>query len=222
MIDWKEVDTVLLDMDGTLLDLHFDNYFWLEHVPKVYSRKFELPLADATHHLYQLFDSRRGTMEWYCIDYWSEQLQLDIARMKHDINEKIAVRPHVPEFLDALRKNGKQIILVTNAHRSSLDLKMQKTGLGLSFDAIVSAHDYGMPKEKPELWKILQSEHHFLPSSSLLVDDTESVLDSARSHGIRHLITISQPDSRNPVRSGLAYPAILHFDEIMPDVTVIS
>ena len=26
MINWQQIDTVFLDMDGTLLDLHFDNY----------------------------------------------------------------------------------------------------------------------------------------------------------------------------------------------------
>ncbi|HBT55971.1 MAG TPA: haloacid dehalogenase, partial [Pseudomonas sp.] len=33
MLNWNAIDTVLLDMDGTLLDLHFDNHFWLEHMP---------------------------------------------------------------------------------------------------------------------------------------------------------------------------------------------
>ncbi|MCP4043692.1 MAG: haloacid dehalogenase, partial [Gammaproteobacteria bacterium] len=33
VINWNSIHTVLLDMDGTLLDLHFDNQFWLEHVP---------------------------------------------------------------------------------------------------------------------------------------------------------------------------------------------
>ena len=27
-IDWTQLDTILLDMDGTLLDLEFDNHFW--------------------------------------------------------------------------------------------------------------------------------------------------------------------------------------------------
>ena len=33
IIDWTRIDTILLDMDGTLLDLGFDNFFWREHVP---------------------------------------------------------------------------------------------------------------------------------------------------------------------------------------------
>ena len=39
MIDWNAINTVLLDMDGTILDLHFDNYFWKEYVPQKYAEK---------------------------------------------------------------------------------------------------------------------------------------------------------------------------------------
>ena len=47
MIDWQQIDTVFLDMDGTLLDLNFDNHFWLKHVPLRYSERYQLPLAEA-------------------------------------------------------------------------------------------------------------------------------------------------------------------------------
>ena len=43
--DWRAIDTVLLDMDGTLLDLRFDNYFWLELVPRKYGAMAMLPVT---------------------------------------------------------------------------------------------------------------------------------------------------------------------------------
>ncbi len=47
MIDWDNIDTVLLDMDGTLLDLGFDNWFWQPHVPEQYPPSRHLPYPAA-------------------------------------------------------------------------------------------------------------------------------------------------------------------------------
>ena len=45
-VDWESVDTVLLDMDGTILDLRFDNWFWLELIPRRYAAARGLEVAD--------------------------------------------------------------------------------------------------------------------------------------------------------------------------------
>lgn len=215
MINWPDIDTVLLDMDGTLLDLHFDNYFWLQHVPKIYGEKQSLDFAMAQSQVFELSESLRGCMEWYCLDYWSNKLGLDIARMKHDVHHKIALRPWVNEFLAALNTSGKEVILLTNAHRDSLDLKMQITGIAHHFKALVSTHDYGYPKEQAQLWHSFRADYPFDQARTLLIDDTEVVLDSAQSFGIAHLLTLTQPDSQNLQRQNLRYPAFLHFDELM-------
>ena len=41
-LPWPEIHTVLLDMDGTLLDLRFDNHFWRELVPERYAERHGL------------------------------------------------------------------------------------------------------------------------------------------------------------------------------------
>ncbi|NLD01354.1 MAG: haloacid dehalogenase, partial [Gammaproteobacteria bacterium] len=50
-LPWAHIDTVLLDMDGTLLDLHFDNFFWLKYLPQCYAEKNNLSLAQADAYL---------------------------------------------------------------------------------------------------------------------------------------------------------------------------
>ena len=215
-IDWQAIDTLLLDMDGTLLDLHFDNYFWLHYLPQAYSEAFSLHPDEAKTYIYQLSDNKKSTLDWYCLDHWSDELQMDIAALKHDVQAKIALRPFVEEFLQAQKRLGKQILLVTNAHRASLDLKMLITRLEHYFDAMISTHDYGVPKEHMTLWESLHADYHFNPARTLLIDDSEAILDCAADYGIAHLLTITQPDSQSPPRQGLKYPAFLHFDEIMP------
>ena len=216
MIDWQQVDTVLLDMDGTLLDLHFDNYFWLDYLPKRYAEIHGLDEEQSRRELIGRFEAIRGTLNWYCLDYWNEQLQLDICALKREVEEIISIRPYVKVFLQALRDSGKQILLVTNAHRGSLDIKMARTGLAPLFDELISSHDYQSPKEEQSFWQRLQSQHPFDPSRTLFIDDSLAVLRSAQRYGIAQLLSLRQPDSRQAERLAGEFPAILHFDELMP------
>lgn len=216
MVNWQQIDTVLLDMDGTLLDLHFDNFFWLNHLPKRYAAIHQQDEEHIRRQLGERFARERGTLNWYCLEYWSDQLQLDIPALKREIQHMIAIRPHVLEFLRQLRNSSQHVILVTNAHRQSLEIKMNNTGLTSLFDELVVSHDFRAPKEHTEFWRQLRINHPFDPEKTLLIDDTYSVLKSAQQFGIKHLLTLLQPDSKQAKRQQPDFPGILHFDEIMP------
>jgi len=218
-LDWLTIDSIFLDMDGTLLDLHFDNYFWLEHVPLRYAQANCIDIEEARTELMPRYRKMEGTMEWYCIDYWSNELGLDIAMLKEEIDHLIAIHPHVIDFLDAARQSGKRIVLVTNAHGKSLSLKMNRTQLGGHFDRLICSHDFGLPKEQPDFWHQLQQKEPFDKNRTLLVDDSLSVLRSADTYGFKHLCAIYKPDSKAPARDILEFPAIHNFLEIMPTET---
>ncbi len=215
MVNWKEIDTVFLDMDGTLLDLRFDNHFWKEFVPLKFAEKEGLSVDDAKTHLIPRFKSKEGTLDWYCLDFWSDNLQLDIAGLKAELAELIAVLPHVSEFLEKIKHSPQRVLLVTNAHRDSLDLKMEKTGLLPFFDGLVSSHDFGLPKEHADFWHCLQYQHPFEKQTTLLIDDSLAVLNSARQYGIAHLVSVSRPDSGLPKKEIVDFPAIEDFRELM-------
>jgi HAD superfamily hydrolase (TIGR01509 family) len=143
-------------------------------------------------------------------------LQLDIAALKQEISHLIAIRPFVTEFLAELADQPQQVILVTNAHRKSLNLKLANTGIGNWFDEIVVSHDFRAAKEEQQFWQQLRITHPFDPGRTLLIDDTESVLESAHHYGIKHLLTLLQPDSKQAKKTESKFPGIHHFDEIMP------
>lgn len=216
MLEWNKIDTVLLDMDGTLLDLNFDNHFWQEFVPLKFSEKEGVSLTDAKLRLAPEFKKMEGQLEWYCLDYWSRILELDITGLKLEISGLIAVLPHVIEFLETVRESKRRLLLVTNAHRGSLGLKMEKTCLQPFFDDIISSHDFGVPKEQDGFWPRLQQRQPFFVNKTLLVDDSLAVLHSARRYGIEHLVSVSKPDSSRPVKLITDFPAIEDFRELMP------
>lgn len=218
MIDWNAIDTVLLDMDGTLLDLHFDNYFWLTHLPRRYAETYGLEEAVAVARLEENIRAHEGTLKWYCLDFWSESLGLDIRRLKEEVQHKICVRPFAVEFLQALQAQNKRLVLITNAHPLSLGLKLEVTAIDQWLHRVISSHEYQQPKEAREFWQALQLQEPFDPQRTLFIDDTLRVLDSARAFGIRHLLCLHQPDSQREPRLITEYPAIRHFDEVMPHV----
>jgi len=203
-------------MDGTLLDLHFDNYFWREHVPMRYAQKHDISLEHAKDTLFPIFRDKEGTMQWYCVDYWSETLQLDIARLKAEVDHLIAIHPYVLEFLDRVRKTGKTLALVTNAHQKSLMLKLDRTALHNHLDHVICAHDFGIPKEHPEFWGRLLERLNYDKDNTLLVDDSLAVLRSARNYGIKWLLAVRNPDSKTAPRMIEEFEAIESFSQILP------
>ncbi len=219
MIDWNSIDTVLLDMDGTLLDLHFDNYFWTDHLPRVYAAKHQISEEESSKRLHSRLSVNQGTLDWYSIDHWSEQLDMDIPALKREVQHMISLRPHALEFLTQLHHSHRDVVMVTNAHRKTLDIKMDHVDITPWFDRVVVSHELEAPKEEQAFWHKLQALHPFDPARTLLIDDTERVLDSARDYGVAHLLTLLQPDSQRQKRIDTRFPGIHHFDEIMPTET---
>ncbi len=214
MFDWSQIDTVFLDMDGTLLDLHFDNHFWLEHVPRRFAEARGVTLETAKRELLSRYRDIEGTLNWYCVDHWSRELGLDIALLKQEVEHLIQVHPYVLEFLEALAATGRSRVLVTNAHQKALALKMEKTQLAGHFDRIVSAHELGLPKEDRAFWSHLHAIFPFDRERTLFVDDSLSVLRSAADYGFGFLLAIVNPDSRQPLREVTEFPAVPDFSSL--------
>ncbi|MCV9919555.1 MULTISPECIES: GMP/IMP nucleotidase [Pseudomonas] len=214
-IQWSDIDTVLLDMDGTLLDLHYDNQFWLQHLPQRYAELHGVSRAMAEMELQPLFERNAGTLNWYCLDFWSRELKLPIRQLKQEIAELIALRPDADTFLAGLRKAGKRVVMITNAHRDSLSLKLERVELAPYFERLISSHDYGYPKESPHFWDALQADIGFEPARSLFIDDTLAILRSAQRFGVGHLLAVRQPDSKAAPRDTQEFAAVEDYRELL-------
>lgn len=198
---WRECDTVLLDMDGTVLDLAFDNWFWREAVPRCMARARGISTVQARERLIDLYARKEGSLDWYCLDYWTRELELDLRALKAASSHRIRYLPGAREFLERARRSGKRLVLVTNAHGATLHVKKGVSGLAGYFEQCLSSHDFGTPKEAGEFWPRLQGHLGFDPGRTLFVDDSEAVLDAAAAFGLRAVVAVTRPDTRQPPRA---------------------
>jgi len=207
-VDWSGIDTVLLDLDGTLLDLSFDNWFWREHVPGHYGRAKGLDAREAWAALEPKFRAAAGTINWYCIDYWSRELDLDIPLLKRAVRHEVRFLPGAEEFLAKLAAMGKRRVLITNSHPETLAIKGEHVPLATHFDASYSSHRFAAPKEDQAFWPRFRAQEPFDPARTLFVDDSIPVLESARRFGIAWLRAVRQPDSGRPPNEIRGFAAV--------------
>ncbi|MBV1911931.1 MAG: GMP/IMP nucleotidase [Kangiellaceae bacterium] len=214
-LPWDEIDTVLLDMDGTLLDLHFDNYFWLEYLPRFLANKNQRLLDECRVDLQQQSEEVKGSLNWYCLDYWSELLSIDIPKLKLQVSHKIAFRPQAIEFLQSLKRRKKQIVLATNAHPKALELKLIRADFRRFFSVMSSSHEIGFPKEQAKYWPLLMEQYGFQPQRCLFIDDSFSVLKAAENAGIGFILAIEQPDSTKSSIDCSPFTGISNFSQLI-------
>jgi 5'-nucleotidase len=214
-IPLKDIKFILLDMDGTLLDLYFDDYFWGHLVPEKYAEKHDMTFGSAKEYLYKTYKSHERTLNWCDIDFWSRELHLDIPALKEQIRHLIEVHPHVIDFLKMMREQKKKIFLLTNAHSKTVKIKFKKTEIGSYFDSVLCSFDVGYPKEYLEFWHKAAEKLGFDKEHSLFIDDTEEVLNTAKEYGIKHLLFKATANSKTAPKQSKEFTTISDFRDLM-------
>lgn len=214
--DWTKVRLVLLDMDGTVLDLAFDNFIWYEAVPTRYAARRGISLAEARLELAPRFKAVAHTLPWYDTDYWSELTGVNVAALHDEYRDRIRVLDGSIAFLDAMRASGRPMWLTTNAHPDSWKPKLAQTGLAPYFEHIVSSYDLKAPKEDARFWIGLREQHPFDPAHALFCDDSLPVLNSARAYGIGQIVAMHHPDTSAPRKTFEQYYSVARLNELLP------
>ena len=215
VLDWTQIRTVMLDMDGCLLDLCYDNHLWNDLVPSRYGQVQGISADEARRRLYgHLLDNPRD-LDFYCLDFWRRRTQLDIIALHHEMARLVLYRPGAQAFLRWLGAKEVRVLLVTNAHRDSLAVKNRYSGLCAQVDRALSSHDFGHVKQSAQFWERLAAAEPFDPAQTLFIDDSQDVLEAAAAFGIAQLRTVTRPDSTRPAQRNLRFPAFNDFTEIM-------
>ncbi len=212
---FKDIRFVLLDMDGTILDKYYDDYFWEVYVPMKYAEKEGLSFEESQKILFAMYKAEEGTLNWTDIDFWSMKTGLDIFNLKKEVSHLIKPHPDTEDFLKFISSNGKKVYLVTNAHNKVMELKLQKTGLHKYFHSTFTCFDIGCPKEKTDFWKKLSEIIHFELENSMFIDDTEEILHTAKNSGVKLPILRAVSSSKSKPKKSDNFLTIHNFYELL-------
>ena len=220
-IDWRSIDDVLLDMDGTLLDLHYDATFWLNNVHSIVANLTGEPEHVIQERFHRELKKHEGTLAWYCTDYWADFFGIDLIEAKQQLAHLIRFRPHAEQFLNVLNSLPLRTLIATNAHPDVIQLKLNVVPLEDMVDGIVSSHQDGVAKEHPDFWRALFDEYAINPDRALFMDDSSKVLDAADRAGVREVVEIRHPNLSEPPRSTWKQ-GIDDFDVLFPGLEALG
>ena len=118
-------------------------------------------------------------------------LDIDIEAQKRSEKSfsRISLYDGVIDTLNVL-KNKTKMILITNAHRKTLNIKLEKYNLTPYFDEMVCAHELHYVKEDIQLWYMLRSKYRLDYEKTLLVEDTINNINVGLSAGISGAIYV--------------------------------
>ncbi len=168
---------ISFDLDGTLVDRKFDDALWFEEIPKLYAAKHGATFEQAKAHCASEYNKVGDKSPlWYDIDYWFSHFKIGgrkgVDETTQKISHLIGVYGDAKPCLDSLKKQGFELILVSNASRYFLDQKISRTDLAKYFSKTFSVTgDLGKVKKSVEVYEQVLNEVRAQPREVLHVGD---------------------------------------------------
>ena len=209
----NKVTTYIFDMDGTILDLHFDRQVWNLRLPEKISQELSISLKSASALIKDMLSPQKNTLNWYSLEFWNKEFSINMSEIEDEMAHLIKPRCGAIECLRDMQHKGR-MILASNADPKSMSRKLSLTGIGHYFNTIISAHEIGFCKEELGFWEKLQTQLNFFPENTILIDDNLTVLKTAKNFGIAHLYGIRYPSSQGASITSSEFQLLNNFNEL--------
>lgn len=192
------IKAILFDMDGVLIEAKEWHYEALNKVLEL----FGMPISRHDH--LTTFDGlpTRKKLEMLSLERGlPKELHEFINEMKQQYTMDLVHTSCKPRFvhqyaLSSLKAQGYRLAVCSNSVRNTVVTMMQKAGLDLYLDVMISNEDVSKGKPDPEMYLKAMSHFNLAPNECLIVEDNENGIRAAKASG-GHLLVVREVDDTN-------------------------
>ncbi len=124
----KSLEIISFDVDGTLVDLEYNDLIWFKEIPELVAKKKKISFEKSLKYVHKEYNKLgEHNLNWYDINYWVTYFGLEVS--PEDILKKyesqVKIFPEVISLLEELKKKF-ILIVITAMPREFLTPKIKK------------------------------------------------------------------------------------------------
>lgn len=176
---------IFFDLDGTLID---SNGVWLQVDHTFLGRRGLEITPEYTYTVgHSIFPvAAQFTKDYYHLEDSTEDIMSEWRGLAYDAYaHTIPLKQGAKELLDRLAAEGKDMALLTAGLPELAKAAMSRHRLEPYFQRLFFAHDVGLEKRDPEVYRIAAKQFEVSPTDCILVEDAPYNCAAARSIGFR-------------------------------------
>lgn len=176
---------IFFDLDGTLID---SNGVWLQVDHTFLGRRGLEITPEYTYTVgHSIFPvAAQFTRDYYHLEDSPEDIMAEWRGLAYDAYaHTIPLKPGARELLDRLRAEGRDMALLTAGLPELAKAAVSRHGLEVYFQGLFFAHDVGLEKRDPEVYRIAAQRFGVSPADCLLLEDAPHNCAAARQAGFR-------------------------------------
>jgi len=189
-IRFDNIDTMLFDYEGTLVDFQWKLAEAVEETLKMLrDLGFAKDRIQSRRYSTLMTEAMQGAVEiGLQPDQVREKIGFVYDRFDEDALTRWALRPYVKDFLKAIRAKGVRTGLVSNVGGKTLSKALSKLGLEGFFDIALSRNDVLNLKPNPDGINLAIEKLGTQKDKSIFMGDSLDDINAARNAGIRVII----------------------------------
>jgi beta-phosphoglucomutase family hydrolase len=201
MIDTKEYNAVIFDMDGVIVDNHKYHLLAWEQ----FCLKHSFPCVISTFSAQYFGKSNHEILNALSGQILTSDIALKLGEEKEEVYRKLyrnEIKPlnGLVELLKKLKSDNKLVAIASSAPISKIDFVLDSLSIRLYFDVIVDVSMVKNSKPDPEIYLKAADLLNVNPSKCLVFEDSHSGIKAALSAGMNviAIATTHKKEELNP------------------------